>query len=118
MKSSTTSPNAATQVTAAGTTQRPRRSAAVNSAVTGCPPSSWTGWCSGAARSAVSPRQVAQGAGGQSQRHPFGIFFMRKAAVGKRLAQHGDDTLPVAVGRPKIAGRGARGHGWTDNFSA
>jgi hypothetical protein len=35
---------------------------------------------------------------------------VRKATVGKRLAEHGDDTLPVIVGRPEIAGRGARGH--------
>jgi hypothetical protein len=35
---------------------------------------------------------------------------MRKATVGERFAQHGDDTLPVAVRRPEIAGRGARGH--------
>src|ERR1700749_632273 len=55
VKSRTTSPNAATHVTAAGTTQRPRRSAVVNSAATGRAPSSWTGWCSGAARSRVSP---------------------------------------------------------------
>src|SRR6202000_359589 len=91
VKSRTTSPNAATHVTAAGTTQRPRRSAVVNSAATGRAPSSWTRW-------------------GERPGHPFGILFMRKATVGKRLAQHGDDTLTVTVGRPEIAGRGARGH--------
>ena len=30
---------------------------------------------------------------------------MRKAAIGERFAQHGDNTLSIAVGRPQIAGR-------------
>ena len=43
---------------------------------------------------------------GQSQRHSFGIFVMRKTTVSECLAQQGDDTLPVAIGRTEIAGRG------------
>jgi len=41
--------------------------------------------------------QIAQGAGDQGHRHPFGIFFMGKTTVGERFAQHGDDALSVAV---------------------
>ena len=57
------------------------------------------------------PRQVAQGARGESGLRPFRMFFLRKTTVGKRLRQHGDDPLAVGVRRAKIAGTGAGRHG-------
>jgi hypothetical protein len=62
--------------------------------------------------------QFAEGTGGQSQGHPFGIFLVRKATVDERLAQHGNDTLPIAIGRPEIPGRAALGHARKDTFCA
>jgi hypothetical protein len=87
----------------AGTTQRPLRSALLNSAA--------TGWLAlGRGRSRGQPGELAQGPRGQRGRHPLAVLLMGDAAVGERLAEHGHHSFTVGVGGAKIARRWARGH--------